>query len=86
MLKPEGFDEAILGVGAIATVEGPEIVLVYDLQIMADILIARDEMDREDAIEFLMYNVVDAYMGETGPCFVNRVPAGMTPESLAMVH
>lgn len=86
MLKPEGFDDAILGVGAIVTGEGPEIVLVYDLQIMADILIDRDEMDREDAIEYLMYNVVDAYMGQTGPCFVNRVPAGMTPEELAVVH
>lgn len=66
-LKADGFDDAIIGVGAVCS--NPEI-LVYDANKCIKILMERDGMDYEEASEFFDFNVRGAYMGEGTPMFV----------------
>jgi hypothetical protein len=65
MLKADGFDEAIIG-----TVErcGSETVLCYDYNKCVEILM--EYMTEEEAIEYMDFNVVGAYMGEDTPMFL----------------
>ena len=67
LLKADGFDEAIIGVGRKKC--SPD-SLVYDYEKCVDILIKRDGMTYEEAVEFMEFNVVDAYVGKTTPIFV----------------
>lgn len=64
ILKADGFDRAVIGID-------PESMrLVYDRNIMFDILVTDEEMDPEDAIEHLNFNVYGAYVGEKTPIYV----------------
>ena len=58
-LKADGFDEAIIGLDEAA------MRLIYSVKKCIDIL-ARD-MSKEDALEYLNYNVISAYVGEKTP-------------------
>ena len=68
LLKADGFDKAILGVGRRCS--KPDL-LVYDYDKCCEILVKRDKMTYEEAMEFMEYNVVGAWVGETTPIFVN---------------
>lgn len=70
LLKADGFDEAIVGVGYKKCNE-PSIVYDYDKCVV--ILMERDEMSYEDALEFMDYNVTDAYVGPNTPIFMKRI-------------
>ena len=59
-LVADGFDEAILGMD-----EGSERV-IYSISKCIEIL-EKDDMSREDAIDYLYYNCVGAYVGEQTP-------------------
>lgn len=64
ILKADGFDRAVIGID-------PESMrLVYDRNIMFDILVTDEEMDPIDAIEHLNFNVYGAYVGEKTPIYV----------------
>ena len=63
-LKADGFDSAIVGV------EPNSMRLVYDRDKMIGILIADEEMEEIDAIEYLEYNTWNAYVGEKTPIFI----------------
>lgn len=63
LLFADGFDDAIIGVDAVT------FKVVYDYDTMVAILI-KDEMSEEDAIEYLDYNVLCAYVGEQTPIYV----------------
>ena len=58
-LSADGFDSAILGV------ESNTMVLIYSVQKCVDILC--EDMSREDAIEYLEFNVFHTYCGEKTP-------------------
>jgi hypothetical protein len=64
-LKPDGFDEAIIGV------DENEMRLVYSVSKCIEIL-CRD-MSEEDAIEHFYFNVSGSYVGDKTPvwCFDN---------------
>jgi formylmethanofuran dehydrogenase subunit E len=66
-LTADGFDEALVG-----CTYGANVVAVYDINKMIEILIA-EGMEYEDAVEFIEYNIVGAYMGEKTPQYVNFV-------------
>ncbi len=66
ILKADGFDEAFLGV---AEVRG-NVVAVYNRDKAIDILMKRDGMSEEDALEFFEYNVQGSYVGEFTPIWV----------------
>ena len=63
----EGFDEALLGYGA--TWDGNSQVdrLIYDGDKLIDIFVERDGMTVEEAIEFIDYNIIGAYVGPKTP-------------------
>ena len=65
-LKADGFDEAIIGY----TTQG---LIVYNINKMIDILMQRDGMGHIDALEYLDFNVFNAYVGETQPLYM-RTP------------
>lgn len=67
MYKADGFDKAIIGYTRIA---GRDDVIAYDYWKCIDILIERDGMKAEDAIEYMEFNVVSAYFGEGTPAFI----------------
>ena len=63
----DGFDEAIIGMAERINL-GP--VVAYDVDKIINILMERDEMTYEDAIEYFDYNILGAWMGENTPVYV----------------
>lgn len=66
-LLADGFEGALLG-----HTQGSNVVAVYDYDQCVQILMERDEMSCEDAIEWMEYNVVGAYVGEKTPVFISQ--------------
>jgi|TARA_R110000764_G_scaffold115815_1_gene202719 hypothetical protein len=66
VLIADGFDKAIMGI-----VErfGMNPVVLYNKNKCINIMIKRDGMTEEEAIEFYYYNIVGAHMGDYTPCF-----------------
>lgn len=60
-LKADGLDDAVIGV--------EDGVLVYSKDKCTEILVSRDGMDEDDAVEFLYFNTYDAYVGPKTPIF-----------------
>ncbi len=67
-LFADGFEAALIGVG----VQFSREVAIYDYDKCLDVLIARDGMDIEEAIDYMEYNVVGAYAGKSTPVFLIR--------------
>lgn len=61
LLIADGFDDCIIGVNSEYT------KVIYSYSKCVDVLMNRDEMTKEDAVEFMEFNVVSAYMGENTP-------------------
>jgi hypothetical protein len=67
MLKANGFDNALIGIGRRCSQED---VLVYDFNKAVKILVNRDNMTEEEAVEYLEFNTVGAWVGNKTPMFV----------------
>jgi hypothetical protein len=65
-LKADGFDEAIMGYAGRC---GMNDVLLYSTNKIIQILMERDGMTDEEAIEFFEFNIKGAYMGEGTPLY-----------------
>jgi hypothetical protein len=63
----DGFDEAIIGMAERINL-GP--VVAYDVDKMIDIMVERDGMTYEEAIEYFDYNILGAWMGENTPVYI----------------
>jgi len=61
-----GFEDALIGIGRQFNKE----IAVYDYVLCVNILMQRNKMTSEEAIEFMEYNVVGAYVGTNTPIFV----------------
>jgi hypothetical protein len=66
-VKFDGFDGAILGFGS---QYGSFECLVYDRQKCIEILVDRDGMDYDEALEFFEFNVACLYAGPGTPIFI----------------
>jgi len=66
MIVYDGFESAQIGVGTQANRE----VMVYDYDKCLQVLIARDGMEYEDAVEHMEFNVVSMYVGAQTPIFI----------------
>lgn len=66
-LTADGFDDALVG-----CTYGANVVAVYDINKMIEILM-EEGTNYDDAVEFLDYNVVGAYLGEKTPLYINFV-------------
>jgi hypothetical protein len=70
MLKIDGHDDAILG-PALIWGNGERIsVLVYDAEAIRNTLMERDNMDADEAREYIEFNIEGAYMGPDTPILV----------------
>jgi len=66
-LLADGFEDAIIGVAERC---GQPTLVVYDCHKCLDILMQRDGMDHEEALEFFMFNTTGAWVGENTPLFM----------------
>lgn len=64
-LAADGFDAAIIGV-----TYNMEPITVYDYDACLDILMRRDGMPEEDAVEHMSFNVMGGYVGKRTPIFI----------------
>ena len=63
----DGFDDAIMGM---CMQFGAEPLVAYDYEKCIEILIERDGMSRIEAIDFIQFNVIGAYVGLNTPVFI----------------
>ena len=69
MLKWDGFDSAVIGVGERNNTDS---MIVYDYNKMVNVLMTRDGMTYEEAEEYIDFNIVGAWIGDTTPIIVNK--------------
>jgi len=63
-LKVDGFNEAIIG-------QDYEMGrYVYSIEGILEILMIRDDMTMDDAMEFFSFNIAGAYVGEMTPLYI----------------
>lgn len=65
----DGFDEAIIGMAERINL-GP--VVAYDVEKILEIMIERDEMTYEEAMEFFDFNIQGAWMGDFTPIYITK--------------
>ena len=63
----DGFEDALVGVGYQPCSSA---IALYSYSKCVDVLVTRDGMDKEDAIEYIEFNVRGAYVGENGPILI----------------
>lgn len=69
LLKADGFDDAILGVVQRMGIQA----ICYDENKVIDILIERDGMTYEEAVEYFEFNIAGAWVGESTPFFLQKM-------------
>jgi hypothetical protein len=70
MLKADGFDDCVLGIAEVW--DGNERVhrIVYDALRMINVLMDRDGMSYEEAVEYFEFNIDGAYYGKKTPIYM----------------
>jgi hypothetical protein len=66
-LLMDGFEEAFIGFTR--RINEP-LLAVYDWEKMVDVLVQRDGMDYDEAVEYIDYNCLGAWVGERTPLIV----------------
>ena len=72
LVKANGLEEAIIGVGS--RMNMPD-VLIYSYNKCVKIFMEKEGWTHEEAIEWMDYNVVGAWVGDTTPIFVHEIPS-----------
>jgi len=72
-LLADGFEEAFLGV---SEVFGRPPLATYDRDKCIDILVKRDGMTYEEAVEYFDFNVTGAWVGDGTPIYLTLRKAG----------
>ena len=65
-LQADGFDDAIIGVEPLSG------KVIYDIDRMVQVL-NEEGLSTEEAIEYLDYNVLNAYVGEQTPIYIQTI-------------
>jgi hypothetical protein len=60
----DGYDEAIIG-------QTTKDVVVYNVATIIEILMERDGMTEDEALEYFDFNIDGSYMGEHTPIFIH---------------
>ena len=68
-LTADGFDAALIGFGR----QFDKILAVYSYDKCIDILVKNSGLSHEEAVEYMEYNVVGAYVGTHTPVFVKEM-------------
>lgn len=64
-LVADGFDDAVIGV------DDNKMILCYSTRKIISILMEREEMEYDDAMEHFYYNIKGSYLGEKTPLFID---------------
>ncbi len=67
LLIIDGFDNAIVGIDYI------DKRIIYDIDLMIEILYIKDNLNNYDAIEHLEFNILNSYVGEKTPIFIYNI-------------
>jgi hypothetical protein len=67
ILLMDGFDDAFIGLSQ--RINEP-MLAVYSWERMVGVLMERDHMDYEEAVEYISYNCMGAWVGERTPIIV----------------
>ena len=70
VLLADGFDGAFIGV---CSRFGMEPVAAYDRDKCLEVLVQRDGMSYEEAVEYFDFNVIGAWVGDQTPVFLTLV-------------
>jgi hypothetical protein len=70
MLVADGYDEAVLGIARRGS--QPDLI-AYDVEKIIEILMTRDDMTYEVAVEFFDFNIAGAWVGEETPIFIYKM-------------
>lgn len=68
VLLADGFEKAFVGY----VTQFNTMLACYDYDKCIKIMMTRDKMTDEEAIEYMEYNVTGAYMGKYTPCFLRK--------------
>ena len=68
MLTADGFDKAIIG--GVVSYQRKETVL-YSVSKMLEIMMERDGMTEDEALEYFHTNILNSYNGEGMPSYLN---------------
>lgn len=66
-LLADGFEQALLGFGT----QFHHAIAIYDYDACVQILMGRDNMSYDDALEHMEFNVVGSWMGKHTPVFMH---------------
>ena len=67
ILKADGFDEAVIGI------DEKSMRLIYSCMKCIEILMKRDKMKFDEALEYFNFNVEGAYVGESTPIWCSDI-------------
>lgn len=71
MLKIDGFDNALVGIASVWKDGGERVdTLIYDGEKIITILCEQSGMSYDEALEYISFNIEDAYVGENTPIIV----------------
>jgi|TARA_B110000503_G_C6857753_1_gene293536 hypothetical protein len=70
MLLAEGYENAFIGI-TIPQSSRDELA-VYDFAICIDIIMKRENIKEEDAVDYFYFNVVNSFAGNYTPLFIKR--------------
>jgi hypothetical protein len=76
----DGFGDAVVGIAE----RYNERVVVYDHCKVVEILVCRDGMGEEEAVEFIDYNIAGAFVGNGGPFLLVDRRSGESLDSLRL--
>lgn len=68
----DGFESAFVGLAVRFDWDRP--VAVYDREACIRVLVERDGMTHEDAVEFFNFNTLGSWVGEQTPIYVTVIP------------
>ena len=68
-MMADGFDEAVMGM---CVQFGCDPLVAYDYEKCIDILMKKDGMTRIEAIDYIEFNVLGAYVGLNTPVFIKK--------------
>ena len=66
ILFAEGYDEAIAG----TVWDGERTRVVYDTELILELLMGRSEMTYEEAVEYFDFNIAGSYVGVYTPLYL----------------
>jgi len=82
-LKADGFDKAVLGIAELWVGHSRRQLVAYDYDECIQVMVDRDGMTHEEALEFMEYNVTGAYMGPGTPIFIRKMDMDEVEEELS---